>query len=247
MSRAELAELLLITLATGLAAAALPLHTGFLGWSWDALNHHVYLGMIAESPRWHLDVLAASFQSYQYPYLYWPIYRISQLSGNGAAVAASWAAFQVVMLLVPLWFICRQLFRQAASVWQARAERLAGCVLGLGSVAIWTSLETTANDPLAAVPMLWAVALALSPLVTTRRLVLASLLFGVAVAFKLSNALFFAWMIPWWLDRAKPFLHVPRAAAMVAGSAAGFVLAYAPWGLQLWQHMGHPLYPYFTA
>ena len=67
MSRAQGLELALVTLLVAALAAAVPLSTGYIAWSWDALNHHIYLGMITEHARWHLDVNAASFQSYQYP------------------------------------------------------------------------------------------------------------------------------------------------------------------------------------
>ena len=73
MTRAEVGELLLLTLAAAVVAAAVPLCTGYMALSWDALNHHIYLGFIAENPRWHLDVLPASVQTYQFPYLYWPV------------------------------------------------------------------------------------------------------------------------------------------------------------------------------
>ena len=69
MTRARATELLLLTLLATAGAAALALSQGQLAWSWDALNHHIYLGLIAEHPRWDLDVIPASYQSYQYPYL----------------------------------------------------------------------------------------------------------------------------------------------------------------------------------
>ena len=60
MTRLERLEWAAVVLAAALLAAALPLNAGYLGWSWDALNHHVYLGLTAQSPRWSLDVNPAS-------------------------------------------------------------------------------------------------------------------------------------------------------------------------------------------
>jgi hypothetical protein len=69
-------------------------------------------------------------------------------------------------------------------------------------------------------------------------------LYGIAVAFKLSNALYAPMLLVWWWSPRKPFFPIARALALGLGSLAGFTLAYAPWGLQLWWHMGNPFYPY---
>jgi hypothetical protein len=233
----------LTTLAAGLAAAV-SFRTGYLGWSWDALNHHVYLGMIAEHPRWDLDVIPASFQSYQYPYLYWPIYRLSLWNGSGAGVAAVWSGFQAAMLLPPVWLVSLRLLPATAGHWQSLAERLAACGLAAMSIVVWASLQSTANDLLAAVPLLWAAAVALSPSESGRSLNGAGLLFGMSVAFKLSNALFVPMMLLWWWQPRRPFLPLGRGARLLLGSAAGFLIAYAPWGWQLWKVAGNPFYPF---
>jgi hypothetical protein len=70
-------------------------------------------------------------------------------------------------------------------------------------------------------------------------------LFGVAVAFKVSNALFLPLLLMWWVEAKSPYLSLRRGLRLWGGAAMGFLVAYAPWGWQLWEHMGHPLYPYF--
>ena len=94
MRPALLVELLLLTLLAALGASALAWQVGQWGWNWDAINHHIYLGLAAEQARWSLDVLAAGTQVYQYPYLYWPVYKIAQMSGSGLAAAIAWSAAQ---------------------------------------------------------------------------------------------------------------------------------------------------------
>ena len=117
LTRALVAEVALLTLLAAVAAASLPLQAGYLGWSWDALNHHVYLGLTAESPRLGHDVMAASSQSYQYPYLYWPVYRMSLLDAPGAWVGAGWAALQVLLVVPPLWTIAWRLLPCEGAPW----------------------------------------------------------------------------------------------------------------------------------
>ena len=77
-----------------------------------------------------------------------------------------------------------------------------------------------------------------------RRLFAVGLLFGLSVACKLSNALFVPMLLLWWWQPRRPYLPLARGAQLGLGSAIGFVAAYAPWGLQLWQVAGDPFYPF---
>jgi hypothetical protein len=246
-TRAEALELLLVTLLAAAAAAALPLSAGQFGWSWDALNHHVYLGLVAESPRWHLDVLPASYQTYQYPYLYWPVYRLSQWQGPVLVGAALWSAFQASMLMLPTWFVCDRLLRAPGAVRTLAPLRLAACLAAVMSLVTLAGLETTSNDLLAAVPMLWAIAVSLGQPFDHRRACGAAVLCGVATAFKLSNAIFLPWLLLWWWVPTRPHWPWRRALALAIGAVTGFGVAYAPWGWQLWRATGNPFHPYFAA
>jgi hypothetical protein len=243
--RAQALELLAFAALASAAFAALPLHAGLWGWSWDALNHHVYLGYISEQPRWQLDVQPASVQSWQYPYLYWPVYRLSLLPISGAWAGALWAVLLVSLLLPPLWLCSLRLLHTAETPAQGVFERAVACVLGLGSAVVVSSTTTTANDPLAAVPVLWAVALMAVPEPGHRRAAAAAALWGVACAFKLSNALALPLLLVWWWQGSRRPLGLRRAVALTGGAVLGFAGAYAPWGWQLWQQTGNPFYPFF--
>lgn len=247
LNRALALELALLSLIAATASAALALHMDDLGWSWDALNHHVYLGLIAENPRWHLDVIAANYQSYQYPYPYWPIYRLSQLNVDGAWVAATWSAFQTVMLLLPTWTISHRLLPAHGPVLHGVLWRTSACLLAFMSVVVLAALETTANDPLATVPLLWAIAIGLRAPFDNRRAFASAALWGVSTAFKLSNGLFIAWLLLWWWRPERPHWPLGRAVAIAAGAVLGFGLVYAPWGWQLWRATANPFYPLLTG
>jgi hypothetical protein len=251
MSRAHWIEMLAITTLCAAAVAALPLHAGAWGWSWDALNHHIYLGLISESPRWHLDATAASGQSWQYPYLYWPIYRLSLLQVPGAVVGAVWGASLCLLIVPPLWLLSFRLLPQQriglSGAAQATFERCASCLLGLLSLVVLASLDTTANDPLAAFPLLWALAMMAVPAASDRRAACAAALWGVSVAFKLSNGLALPLLLIWWWTPPGWPLPLIRGLAMGAGALTGFAVAYAPWGWQLWSQTGNPFYPFFQS
>ncbi|MFY9511396.1 MAG: hypothetical protein WAQ05_10545 [Rubrivivax sp.] len=239
-------ELVLLTLAAALAAAAIPWFTGYFAWSWDALNHHIYLGMTAEHARWDLDVIPANYQSYQYPYLYWPVYRLSLWDTSGAFAGAVWSAFQASLLLPPVWYLCHRLLPAEGAVFSLWLERSVGCLLAFTSLVVLTGLETTANDLLAAVPLLWALVLATRLPGTPASAALAAALLGAAAAFKLSNGLFLPLLLVWlWVPHG-PVLPWRRALLLGAGYAAGFGLLYAPWGWQLWRVTGNPFYPYLA-
>ena len=248
MTRAQALELLVLTMLAAAGGAGLLLGTGHWGWSWDALNHHVYLGMTAESPRWHLDVIPASYQTYQYPYLYWPVYRLSLWDTAGATAGAVWAAFQAVMLLLPVWWISLRLLPTAGRTpAQAVFERSMACALAFMSSIVLIGLETTANDLLAAVPLLWAVAVMLHPSASsasTGRAAAAGALWGMAAAFKLSNGIFLPLLLLWWWVPQRPWFPLRRGLAIGAGAVLGFAATYLPWGWQLWQLTGNPFYPF---
>jgi len=245
------AELAALCAVIWLAMVAVPVGLGGIGLSWDALNHHIYLGWVANQPRFGHDLFAASFQSYQYPYLYWPAYQlfIHGFSGVGAGVVL---VSLNLILVPPLWMVARSCIPDAT--WMGLGLRAAAVVLAfLGQVSL-SLIDTTANDVLAAAPLVWSVALALAAAdsATTHRwlsprwaIALSGLCAGLSVAFKLSNgplalALPLLWMRAGssWRERAR--------AIVSAGlwSIAGFILAYGYWGALLWKAFGNPVFPF---
>jgi len=237
-------EVLVLTTLAAASAAMLPLTEGYWGWSWDGLNHHVYLGMMAESSRLGHDVIAAGYQSYQYPYLYWPVYRLSLFEGTGAVAAAIWAAAQAAVLVPPVWLISLRVLPTRQGYWIGASERLAACALAFMSTVVVAALDTTANDLLAAVPLLWAFAVLAAEPASDRRAAVASALWGVSSAFKLSNAIFLPLLLWWWWTPGRRVPSMRRGGTMALAASLGFLVAYGPWGWQLWRLTGNPLYPF---
>ena len=107
--RLQLAALLPgLALSGALAATGIAL--GHIGLSWDALNHHIYLGWTAEQPRFDRDYLAALYQGYLFPYLYWPAYK---LAVGGASYITVFVGLMGVLLAIALF---QSPFQKFASV-----------------------------------------------------------------------------------------------------------------------------------
>lgn len=245
------AELLALLAVAWLAFVSIPLALGGIGLSWDALNHHLYLGWTAEQPRFDRDFLAASYQSFQYPYLYWPFYKVYQ-----AGLAGQWAGAILVSInllaVPPLWMMARTGIPDAS--WYGTAMRWMAVALALLTNVVLSMFDTTANDLLAAIPLVWAIALALAPwdggraawATPARLMLLSGLCAGVSVAFKLSNGPL-AILMPalWVLHGPSPWQRMMNVVRGSVATLAGFALAYGYWGWQLWVHYGNPIHPFY--
>lgn len=229
------------------ASASLAWSAGSFGLSWDTLNHHIYLGLVSESPRWQLDVAPAASQSYQYPYVYWLFYRLTLMGLSGREAAVLWAVFQTLCVVPPVWLASVHLICGNQTGWEGRALRFIGCLLGFISILVLSAVGGSANDLLAAVPLLWAVALALAPSISLGRVMVCGALVGVSVAFKFSNVLCLPLFLFALLDFSAPRALVIRLAVAGVAAAGGFLAAYAPWGWQLWQQFGNPFFPHLES
>lgn len=243
-------ELVAVVLTMWVLLMAIPTVLGQIGISWDMLNHHVYLGWTAENPRFGHDYLAAGFQSYQYPYLYWPVYKLA-VSGASGVLAGVVLATLHATAVPALWLIARSCIPGAG--WPEVAFRFMAVVLGFGSGVVLAQFDSTSNDLLAGIPLLWSVALALLAMERAGHwghmlLLTSGALAGISVACKLSNgpiALLgpLLWVFSGNGLRERLLLVVECCIAAVIG----FLLAYGYWGWQLWVNVGNPVYPFGDA
>jgi hypothetical protein len=236
-----------------LVFVSIPLWRGGVDLSWDALNHHIYLGWMADRPRLAQDFLAAASQSTQFPYLYWPAFKLA-LAGASGPVAGTVLALLQATIALPAWLLARACIPGAT--WFDGGMRMLAVLLAMCSGAILRLVDTTSNDVLASIPMLWAFALAVAPLDAARpawlapraSVCLSGVLAGVAVGCKLSNGplalllpLLWAYRGGAWGERARRIVFAGLAAT------GGFILVYGWWGWTLWQAYGNPFYPLFEA
>lgn len=243
-------EALLACLLAWAVFVSVPLTAGSLGLSWDALNHHIYLGWTAEHPRFDRDFVAAGTQVYQFPYLYWPVYKLADLGWSGAAAGAVLATLQV-LAVPPVWMLARACV-PGSTVFDLALRWMAVTLAFLTSVVL-SLFHSSQNDLLGAIPLVWAVALAMEPIArgpmppaaVQRHVVLSGVCAGLAVAAKLSNGPLAILLPGLWLLGMRDLRGRLLAAALgCAATAAAFALVYGYWGLQLWEHFGNPVYPF---
>lgn len=209
------------------------------GLSWDAINHHIYLGWFANSPRFNQDFWAAASQSYQFPYLFWPVYKLIQAGVSSTAVGIVLASLQVTA--VPALCLIAERCIPERSLF-GFAMRLLAVGLALCSAVIISLIGGTANDLLASVPLLWSVAFAVNATATRNSVFISGFLAGVSVAFKLSNApLVLMLPILWFTGHAREDINTLFGAIFAA--FFGYVLVYGYWGWKLFSQFGNPFYP----
>lgn len=238
-----------------LLLACIPLWLGHIGLSWDALNHHIYLGWVADRPRFDRDYLAASYQAYQYPYLYWPVYKLAAAGASGA-LAGLVLALLHALAAPAAWRLARTCI--PGREWFDVAMRAIGVALAFASGLVLSMFDSTANDMLAAVPLIWAIALALAPLAADTDLParaallqavrVSAFLAGLSVAFKFSNGPIAILLPILWMWPPQPF--ATRVRLLLEGgllAVLGFALAYGWWGWLLWTNFGNPFYPLFDG
>ncbi|MEI8324254.1 MAG: hypothetical protein WCH44_02640 [Betaproteobacteria bacterium] len=247
-------ELPTLCLLAWLAFAAIPLAEGGIGLSWDALNHHIYLGWVAQTPRFERDFLAASYQGYQFPYLYWPVYQLAVNGWSGAWAGVALATLHLAAV-PPVWMIARTCMVGKTPFdltmrWLAVAMAfMTGVVLSL--------FDSTSNDLMAATPLVWALALALVPadtgrpawLTPRRAALLSGLLAGAAIGCKLSNAPLALVLPVLWLMSANADLktRLVHTTAACLATVPGYLLVYGYWGSLLWGQFGNPIYPFYDV
>jgi hypothetical protein len=229
---------------------AIPLGQGQIGLSWDALNHHVYLGWTAEHARFDRDFVASGYQAFVYPYLYWPVYKLAAAGWSGAWAGVVLATIHL-LAVPPVWMLARTCM-PGTTAFDAGMRTLAVALAFLTGVVL-SLFDSTANDLMAATPLVWSVAFAMQPLgaaplrpgVVRRWLLLSGLMAGVAVTFKLSNGPLAVLLPALWM-LAPGALRTRLANTLLAGAATllGFVATYGYWGALLWQYFGNPIYPF---
>lgn len=235
---------------SALALAAVPVLRGQADIIWDTLNHHIYLGWIAEHPRFDRDFIAAGWQSYQLPYLYWPAYKLALAGASGVTAGVVFALLQS-LVVPPLWLVARSLCPGDGA--DDIAQRWLAVALALAGALTLSLVDTTSNDVLAGMPLIWAVALGLlandaGDSAPRRRYALVALsgaCAGISVACKLSNGPL-ALVLP-FLWAGIPSSPRPAAVRILLGGTVtilAFLIAFAPWGWTMWQQFGNPVYPY---
>lgn len=218
--------------------------------NWDLRNYHLYNGYAALHGRVGIDLAAAQMQSYFNPAL--DVVQYALMTGWPAPLAGflfgAWHGLLFALVAAIAWRVLADDPRRAT-----RVPLLA--LAGLFTGAFLSELGNTMADNTTAVPVLGALALLLSAQDRARqgqgaalRWLLAGVLIGLAVAFKLTNAVYaVALGVAALADGGRPRTRVAGAALMTAAALACFAVVGGPWFVHVWQQFGNPLFPQFNA
>lgn len=214
--------------------------------NWDLRNYHVHNAWSLLEGRLGLDLAPAQMQSYFVPLLDVPYYLLVQHAP--APLAGVLLGLLHGLAFLPLaWIAWRALEGDARRDWLAP---LLG-VAGLASAAFLSELGNTMGDTSTAPLVLGALALALPGADgrwPVRRMALAGALLGMAVAFKLTNAIYAIALGLAVLAAPQPWRARIRAGACLALVAlAVFAVLAGPWLFKVWSSFGNPLFPQFNA
>ncbi|KAF1695725.1 hypothetical protein CSC64_02765 [Pseudoxanthomonas koreensis] len=214
--------------------------------NWDLRNYHVYNAWAVLEGRLGIDLAPAQMQSYFVPLLDVPYFLLVQHAP--APLAAVLLGLLHGLAFLPLaWIAWRALEDDVRRDWLAPLLGIAG----LASAAFLSELGNTMGDASTAPLVLGALALSLpgtDDRWSARRLALAGVLLGLAVAFKLTNAMYAV-----ALGLAVLAAPLPWRARIFAGSwlalvaLAVFALLAGPWLYAVWSTFGNPLFPQFNA
>jgi hypothetical protein len=230
----------------------LPILGGGMGLSWDAINHQIYLGWIADRARFDLDVWAAATQSFQYPYLYWPAYKLYSSGASAMEAGIVLAALQCICVPA-VWMLARTCVPEHS--WFGTSMRAIAMAMAFASSVVLSMFNSTANDLLSAIPLIWGIAIASmifvndeEKRVTMRHYLLAGALCGISVAFKLSNGpIAVSAPLLLMLKINGKRVNVAGVFAVYAALLLSFGIVYGPWGWALATRFGNPIFPLFNS
>ena len=207
--------------------------------NWDSAQYHGYLGWAFWGDRLSIDLMAAGFQSYQTPYLYFPFHFLIDIGASPKITVLVFALIHSsnVALVV---LIARRLAPEAG--WLLFLH--CGLLTFLTPVFL-AGLGTSLGDSMATIPMLAAIYALLGE--DYRKLYVSGGLAGLSVALKFTLA-------PFVVLVAILLLYTGRGARgwfknnLIFGSCAlgVFTVFYLPWGVRLYEQFGNPFFPLFN-
>lgn len=214
--------------------------------NWDLRNYHVHNAWALLQGRLGIDLAPAQMQSYFVPLLDVPYFLLVQHAPAPLAGVLLGLLHGLAFLPVA-WIAWRALATDPRRDWLAPLLALAG----LASAAFLSELGNTMGDASTAALVLGALALAVPRADGRWRsgpVALAGVLLGMAVAFKLTNAIYAVALGVAMLVPAQPWRARLRMATWLTLVAlATFAVLAGPWLYRVRSAFGNPLFPQFNA
>jgi hypothetical protein len=206
---------------------------------WDWRNYHAYDVWAAINHRHEIDVVPAGFQTYFNPLIYYPIYFLRQL------VSPLWAGVIAGAVhglnLVAIYSLTRALLGGAANA----ACLTASVMLAAFGPITLSEVGTSFADIALSLPIIAALILMTSSDQPRPGFhVLAGILIGASVAFKLTNVVFALGLVMAAIAATRPLAAL---GCVALGGAIGSLIAGGWWSLLLWRDFGNPVFPLFNA
>lgn len=224
--------------------------------NWDLLNYHYYNPYAWVNNRATLDIAPAQLQSFHSPFADLPYYYIVR------AGLPSWAGCSILALpAATALFFLGLIFKQLAPNAKQPVYLIAAVVLGATGAAGGPLIGTTMSEwHLVALffAAIWLILRLNLPefdgagckkerRIVFAAIILAGLLGGLAVGLKLTASTYsvglavLVFMLP-----TRFWLRVQCVALLGFGGLVGALIAYGPWGYELWHRFGNPFFPYFN-
>jgi len=210
--------------------------------NWDLRNYHLYNGWAALHGRLSIDLMPAQLQSYFVPWLDAGYYLLAVKDSPmlAAVVLGALHGLAFAAVTAVAWLVLEGDSRRA---WLVPLLGLTSC---LCSGVFLAELGDSMGDNTTAPLVIGALALTLraARVDTARCWLLAGLLLGLALAFKLTNT-------PYALGLGVAALAMPgcwarrlrRAALMTLAAIVVFAFIAGPWFYLVWKEFGNPLFP----
>ena len=239
------AVLVLCVVGAGLASLTLRLDS-----NWDLKNYHYYNAYAFLNGRLGWDVAPAQLQTYYNPLLDLPFYFLVNAVGSPRAVAFAMAATTGIAAFFFL-RILTVLF-PAGKVEDRFLWIGLSFVIGVTGATGISVLGSTMNEwpptmLLMASAWILVTSIATTGGASTRAMVLAGLLAGIAAGLKLTYGVFALALIVALGAIGPPRARLRSVAVLVSFTGLGFLLSYGFWGTILYREFGNPFFPYFNT
>jgi hypothetical protein len=206
--------------------------------NWDLQNYHLYAPFALLHGRLGWDYFAAAYQGYFNPLADVPYYLVKFVAFPQAPRMVALLAGLPFGLLVFIVLRLASVF--VAGGWAA----FFATIIGVSGATTLSEVGTTFDDILVTDFVLLAMLILVRQ--GRRAELLAGFAFGLAVAMKLTMALFALPLAGMVLVLAQE-RRLPRLVLLGAAAALGFAAGYGWWGWQLWRHYADPFFPMFSS
>ena len=212
--------------------------------AWDDLSYHLYAGFSAVHDRFAQDYFPAGPQTYFNPYIYLPLYYMVTSGLSSLEISTALAIVHSVMLW--LTYELAVCVCPSSNVRERLSFGLYGIAFALVNPILLQQIGSTFADITTGEMVLagWLLLALAVRAPSTTRVICSGLLCGMAVGFKLTNAVHaisgFAVLV---MVPLTPRGRLRQGFAYGISLGIGYVLITAPWAYRLEQRFGNPLFP----